>query len=139
MDDPFDALPELRRMAEQFDTASVSGRLGFNRVRRGDPVREVGFLLSFMQTAAGARVVAAGVQRFHRRLGRPTAFETGVSYFRPQPGELDDGACFAAVDEQADCGIVSDLHNLWCHVRNGRPPCWEPPPSCCRAGPAAAH
>lgn len=120
VDDPIAALALLRRMADRLDSAWVSEHLSFNRVQRGAHVNEAGFLLPPWQTAAGARVAAAGVQRFHRGLGRPTAFETGVNYFRPQPGELDDGAYFAAVAEQADCGIVLDLHNLWCNERNGR-------------------
>lgn len=122
VDDPIDALPLLRRMADRLDAPWVSEHLSFNRVQRGAQVHEAGFLLPPMQTAVGARVAAAGVRRFQRGLGRPTAFETGVNYFRPQPGELDDGAYFAAVAEQADCGIVLDLHNLWCNERNGRQP-----------------
>jgi uncharacterized protein len=122
VDDPIEALPLLRRMAERLDAPWVSEHLSFNRVRRGAQVHETGFLLPPSQTAAGARVAAAGVRRFRRALGRPTAFETGVNYFRPQPGEIDDGAYFAGVAAQADCGIVLDLHNLWCNERNGRQP-----------------
>ena len=45
-----------------------------------------------------------------------------ADYLRPRPGELGDGEFFAAVAEQADCGILLDLHNLWCNERDGRQP-----------------
>lgn len=120
VDDPIDPYPLLRSMTERLDPAWVSEHLSFNRVRRGDRYTEAGFLLPPLQTAAGARVAAAGVQRLSSALGRPAAFETGVNYFQPQPGELGDGEFFAAVAEQAGCGIVLDLHNLWCNELNGR-------------------
>jgi len=52
--------------------------------------------------------------------GVPIAFETGVSYLPPVPGEIPDGEFAAAVAEAADCGVVLDLHNLLCNERNGR-------------------
>jgi uncharacterized protein (UPF0276 family) len=125
VDDPIDPAPLLRRMADRLDAAWVSEHLSFNRVQRGARCVEAGFLLPPLQTVAGARVAAAGVQRFGAALGRPAAFETGVNYFQPRPGELDDGAFFRAVAEEADSGIVLDLHNLWCNERNGRQPMRE--------------
>ena len=43
-----------------------------------------------------------------------------MNYFRHPAGDLDDGEFFKAVAEQADSGILLDLHNLWCNERNGR-------------------
>src|SRR5262249_4345643 len=34
--------------------------------------------------------------------------------------EVPDGEFVAAVAEQAGCGILLDLHNVWCNARNGR-------------------
>ena len=33
---------------------------------------------------------------------------------------MPDGGFFRAVCTEADCGILLDLHNLWCNERNGR-------------------
>ena len=120
VDDPIDYVPLLRRMADRLQPAWVSEHLSFNRVHRGGRVTECGFLLPPRQTHAATRVAAANVRRYGRALGRPVAFETGVNYFRHPAGELDDGEFFKAVAEQADSGILLDLHNLWCNERNGR-------------------
>jgi uncharacterized protein len=119
VDDPMDHMPLLRRMADRLQPAWVSEHLSFNRVHRGGRATECGFLLPPPQTYAATRVAAANVRRYGRALGRPVAFETGVNYFRPA-GDLDDGKYFRAVAEQADSGILLDLHNLWCNERNGR-------------------
>jgi uncharacterized protein (UPF0276 family) len=119
VDDPIGHLPLLRQMADRIDPPWVSEHLSFNRVERGG-VQEAGFLLPPLQRPAGARVAAANLQRYRRALDRPVAFETGVNYFRPAADDLPEGEFFRAVAEQADCGILLDLHNLWCNERNGR-------------------
>ncbi len=43
-----------------------------------------------------------------------------MNYLRPRAGELHDGEFFAGVAQAANCGILLDLHNLWCNERNGR-------------------
>jgi uncharacterized protein len=39
---------------------------------------------------------------------------------QPAADQLDDGSFFAEVAEAADCGVLLDLHNLWCNEVNGR-------------------
>jgi uncharacterized protein len=60
------------------------------------------------------------VQRLRNELGVPLAVETGVNYLRPRRDELPDGEFMAALAEDADCGILLDLHNVYCNERNGR-------------------
>src|SRR5262249_25277596 len=119
-DDPTEYLPLLRHMADRLDPAWVSEHLSFNRVWRTDHVQEAGFLLPPPQHAAAARVAAANIRRYGQGLARPVAFETGVNYLRPEKDHMPDGAYFRAVAEEADCGILLDLHNLWCNERNRR-------------------
>jgi uncharacterized protein (UPF0276 family) len=119
-DDPVAYLPLLRRMVDRLDPAWVSEHLSFNRVMHGANVVEAGFLLPPVQSPAAARVAAQNIGRYSAALNRPFAFETGVNYLRPRDDELVDGQFFAAVAEHADCGILLDLHNLWCNERNGR-------------------
>jgi len=120
VDDPTEYLPLLRRMASRLEPAWISEHLSFNRVRRGEQVMECGFLLPPMQTSSAARVAARNLRRYATEVGYPIAFETGVNYFTPLATDLDDGCFFAEVAELADCGILLDLHNLWCNERNGR-------------------
>ena len=118
--DPVDHVPLLRHAVEMFDPAWVSEHLSVNRVTAAGGPEELGFLFPPRQSPGGVRVAAANVRRYGRALARPVAFETGVSYLRPDPGEIPEGPFFAAVAERADCGILLDLHNLWCNEVNGR-------------------
>jgi uncharacterized protein len=103
----------------------VSEHLSFNRVE--EMGREYGtlFLLPPIQTPDSVAVAARSIASMRGVVSVPVAFDTGVNYLRPQPGELSDGSFFAAVAEAADCGILLDLHNLWCNERNGRQPVLE--------------
>ena len=118
--DPVDAAPSLRSAVGLLRPVWVSEHLSFNRTCRGAAITDAGFLLPPRQCPAGVFAAADNIARYGRVTGCPVAFETGVNYLQPRVDELDDGAWFAHVAEQADCGILLDLHNLWCNQRNGR-------------------
>jgi len=118
--DPVEHVSLLRHAVDLLDPSWISEHLSFNRVERPSGVEEAGFLLPPRQTAASVRVAADNIEGFRQALGRPVAFETGVSYLRRRDDELDDASYFRAVAETADCGILLDLHNLWCNEVNGR-------------------
>lgn len=108
---------EQRRWAERLAAPWTSEHLSFNESKAG----AAGFLLPPRQSAAGVALAAGNIRNRAASLGaRPFAFETGVNYLAPQPGDLADGDFFAAVAEAADCLILLDLHNLWANERNGR-------------------
>lgn len=120
--------PDPRALAPFVETARalaspwVSEHLSFNRARRAGTVFNTGVLLPPVQTEEGVAAAVAHLRALQDALPVPVAFETGVSYLRPQPGEMTDGAFFAAVAEGADCSILLDLHNLWANERNRRQP-----------------
>lgn len=121
--EPSDAdLRNLAAIADELGSAWVSEHLSVNHVRLGDEIAATGLMLPPAQTPDSARLAAATIARCRRRLGRPFAFETGVNYLATRPGEMTDGAWWREVAESADCGIVLDLHNVWCNARNGRQP-----------------
>ena len=109
-------IPELRRWAERLDAPWTSEHLSFNETAAG----AAGFLLPPSQSAAGVSVAVANIAARKAALGRPFAFETGVNYLPPRPGEMEDGRYFAEVADRADCHILVDLHNLWANELNGR-------------------
>jgi uncharacterized protein (UPF0276 family) len=115
--------PELdafARLAADVNALWVSEHLSFNRFPEdGGPV-EAGFLLPPNQTEDSVRVAAHRIRAMQAVLSAPLAFETGVNYLRPRTGELSDGDFFRWVAEEADCGILLDLHNVWCNAKNGR-------------------
>lgn len=100
--------------------AWVSEHLSFNCTKNREKEFNTGFLLSPIQTPEAVEIAAANIEYLRDRLNVPFAFETGVNYLQPLPGEMTDGSFFSAVAETADCGILLDLHNLWCNEQNGR-------------------
>jgi uncharacterized protein (UPF0276 family) len=98
----------------------ASEHLSFNAIQTDDAVEQIGFLLPPRQTRAGVEVAARNIKRLASQLPVPIAFETGVNYLQPRVEELPDGQFFALVAEEAECGILLDLHNLWVNERNGR-------------------
>ncbi|MEO0014443.1 MAG: hypothetical protein RLZZ535_2832 [Cyanobacteriota bacterium] len=110
----------LIESVKKIKPAWVSEHLSFNRIRNKEREFNTGFLLPPIQTFEAVKIAADNINYLRDRLDIPFAFETGVNYLQPLPGEMTDGNFFAAVAETADCGILLDLHNLWCNEKNGR-------------------
>lgn len=110
---------------EVLDAPWASEHLSFSRVRDGDAEFDAGFLLPPIQSPEGVSLAARNIRGLTEQLPVRLAFETGVSYLQPLPGELTDGQFFGAVAQEADCGILLDLHNVWANERNGRQPVLE--------------
>lgn len=108
----------LAGLADELGSPWVSEHLSVG----GTPHQSAGFLMPPLQTEAGMETAVRNILMFRNGVGRPVAVETGVSYLRRQPFEMDDGAFVAGVAETADCGILLDLHNVYCNDRNGRFP-----------------
>jgi uncharacterized protein len=118
--DPLEHMAPLHNAIEVLNPAWISEHLSFNRVQRVAGIEEAGFLLPPRQSPATVRIASHNIGRYKLALKRAFAFETGVNYLQPHADDLDDGTFFAAVAEQAQCGILLDLHNLWCNELNGR-------------------
>jgi uncharacterized protein (UPF0276 family) len=121
-------LPDARHLEPLVETIECLGspwaseHLGFNAF--GDGVN-TGFLLPPLQTRAGVDAAVASVSRVAGALPVRFSIETGVNYLQPRRGFMSDGAFVATVAEEADCGILLDLHNLWANELNGRQPVRE--------------
>jgi uncharacterized protein (UPF0276 family) len=112
----------LAAISERLDAAWVSEHLSYNRVRTATGTASTALMLPPVQTVDSARIASAAITAYQSAVGRPFAFETGVNYLGLRAGDLSDGRWWREVAEQADCGIVLDLHNVWCNARNGRQP-----------------
>ncbi|WP_178346850.1 DUF692 domain-containing protein [Marivita hallyeonensis] len=106
----------LRETAQRLDSPWVSEHLSI----AGTPHRSAGFLLPPLQTDEGVATAVENIAAFRAGVGRPIAVETGVAYLKRKPFEMPDGEFLAQVAEQAQCGLLLDLHNLWCNHCNGR-------------------
>lgn len=103
----------------------ASEHLNFDHFATSTGTRFANFLLPAVQSPQTVTLAAGNVRAMRSVLGVPIAVETPVNYLRPYPGELSDGTFLRAVAEQADCGLLLDLHNLLCNQRNGRQPVLE--------------
>lgn len=98
----------------------VSEHLSFTRSGPRGNEHFAGFMLPPRQTAAGVHAAVGSIRALAEHLAYPFAVENGVSYLRPRSDEMTDGEFVAAVVDEADVGIVLDLHNLYANERNGR-------------------
>jgi uncharacterized protein (UPF0276 family) len=106
----------IRSLAERLDSPWVSEHLSMG----GTINHASGFFLPPLQTLAGVRQCVSNIREFQRAIGRPVAVETGASYLPRHACEMEDERFLSEVVESADCGILLDLHNLYCNHRNGR-------------------
>ncbi|OOG56235.1 hypothetical protein B0E48_08520 [Rhodanobacter sp. C03] len=120
VDDPVEYLAPLKSAIDLLDPVWISEHLSFNRTVCDGTCQEAGFLLPPRQSPAGVHQAVLNIEKYAQATKRPFAFETGVNYLQRRDDEIDDGAYFGAVAAQAECGIVLDLHNLWCNEKNGR-------------------
>jgi len=118
-------LPTFIETIEAMNALWASEHLSFNRAASKEGEFNAGFLLPPQQSEAAIRRAVENIRAIQSRLPVPFAFETGVNYLQPQAGDMEDGTFFAAIATDADCGILLDLHNLWCNERNGRQPIEE--------------
>ena len=115
-------VPPLLAMRDALNAPWISEHLAFNEAGGPGGTFPTGFLLPPYKTPAGVEAAIASIRSVSARLPVPFAIENGVSYLKPRPEEMADGAFLAAVAHGADCGIVLDLHNAWTNDRNGRQP-----------------
>lgn len=108
------------RSVELLEPVWVSEHLSFLRANGADGPYSTGFLLPPIQSLATVSLAVQNIRRFKSQLTVPFAFENGPNYLQPLTGELPDGEFLATIAEQADCGMLLDMHNLWCNHLNGR-------------------
>lgn len=100
----------------------VSEHLSFLRAASSAGSYPTGFLLPPLQSPETLRMAVENIRQFKSTLAVPFAFENGPNYLRPLPGEIPDGEFLARIADEADCGMLLDMHNLWCNHLNGRQP-----------------
>lgn len=106
----------VRETAERVGSPWVSEHLSV----AGTPHIAAGFLLPPLQTEEGLENATNNILSFAKGVQRPVAVETGVAYFRCKDFEMSDGEFLSRVAEAANCGLLLDLHNLFCNHMNGR-------------------
>lgn len=98
----------------------ASEHLSFNQTVIDGHQVEASLFLPPCPNQTGVDRAVSAINEYQKRLDVPFSIETGVNYLQPCAGELPDSVFTARVAIGADCGILLDLHNLWCNQINGR-------------------
>ncbi|HET6371782.1 MAG TPA: DUF692 domain-containing protein [Candidatus Polarisedimenticolia bacterium] len=114
--EPLDALylGRLARLVERVDPVIVSDHLCWSRIG-GHSSHD---LLPLPFTAESVQVTSANIRRVQDRLGRRILVENVSTYLRFSGSSLTEWEFVAAVAEEADCGILLDLNNVYVNARN---------------------
>lgn len=110
------SLALLARNIEALRSPWASEHLSFNTT----PEFHTGFFLPPRQTSEGVENAVNCIDRIQSACKVPIAVETGVNYLKPRSDEMPDGMFVSTIVERANCGILLDLHNLYCNQINGR-------------------
>jgi uncharacterized protein (UPF0276 family) len=109
-------LPLLRECVKNLRAPWASEHLAFNLTSDFF----TGFFLPPRQTEEGLLAYEAAIRKLVASVEVPFAFETGVNYLQPRSDEMIDGEFVAELARRAECGILLDLHNVYCNQLNGR-------------------
>jgi hypothetical protein len=90
--------------------------MGFNATHEF----QTGFFLPQHQTEEGVAVSVKNIRTLQQQLKVPIAIETGVNYLQMRKDEMPDGEFVRNIIEEADCGLLLDLHNVFTNEWNGR-------------------
>lgn len=114
--DPLDAgyLDELAKLADRTQARWVSDHLCWTGVDR-HPLHD---LVPLPYTEEAIRHVASRVRRVQDRLGRRIALENVSSYMSFESDAMTEWAFLAHVAEEADCGILLDVNNVFVSAHN---------------------
>ena len=114
--DPLDRdyLDDLANLAERTEARWVSDHLCWTGIA-GHPLHD---LLPLPYTEESIEHVSARVQAVQDRLGRRIVLENVSSYMSFATDALDEWTFLAHVAEEADCGILLDVNNVFVSAHN---------------------
>ncbi len=114
--DPLDSdfLTQLDRFLSRYEAPFHSDHLCFC----GIDGKKIPDLLPLPLTRAAARHAAARVREAQDRLKRPFAIENISYYLTPGAPEMAETDFLRGVLEEADCGLLLDVNNVYVNSRN---------------------
>ncbi len=111
-----DYLRELKALAKRIEPAWISDHLCWTGVGG----RNLHDLLPLPYTPEVARHVAARIREVQDFLEQPILMENVSSYMRFQSSTMTEWEFISTIAEQADCGILLDLNNIFVSAFNHR-------------------
>ncbi|HEY6395039.1 MAG TPA: DUF692 domain-containing protein [Candidatus Binataceae bacterium] len=111
-----DYLRRLRDLARRFEPAWISDHLCWTGVG-GYNLHD---LLPLPYTVEAVRHVASRIRRVQDFLGRPILLENVSSYMAFADSRMTEWDFIGAIAEEADCGILLDINNIFVSAFNHR-------------------
>jgi uncharacterized protein (UPF0276 family) len=121
--DPLDALylGRVRRLVDELDPAYVSDHICWTGIRgmHGHDLWPLPF------TEESLRHVVARVRQVQDVLGRRILLENASAYLEFQGSTIEEGTWIRGVLEEADCGLLLDVNNVYVCARNQGTDPWD--------------
>ncbi len=111
-----DYLRQLRELARRFEPAWISDHLCWTGVGG----RNLHDLLPLPYTEEALRHVVARIRNVQDELGRKILIENVSSYMAFADSTMTEWEFISAIAEEADCGILLDLNNIFVSAFNHR-------------------
>ncbi|MCY1079973.1 MNIO family bufferin maturase [Archangium lansingense] len=109
-----DYLSRLKALVERVDAPFFSDHLCYSRLR-GAYLHD---LLPLPFSEEAVEHVVPRVREVKERVGRPFLLENPSYYARMPGGTLDEAAFLRHVAEEADCGLLLDVNNVYVNAQN---------------------
>jgi hypothetical protein len=106
-------LRKLARLVERAQPAWFSEHVSFTTVHGWN----IGHLAPLPFTREAVDAVCRNARRWREAIGVPLLLEN-ITYMVNLPGELGEAQFLTEVVEQADCGLLLDLHNAYTNAVN---------------------
>lgn len=112
---PLDAgrVEKFARVAALADAVWISDHIAFTRTAEAD----LGHLNPVLPTCANAAIIADHARELSERCERQVLLENITSHLRLE-GEMSEPDFLNAICDQADCGLLFDVTNLFINSRN---------------------
>ncbi|HYN22447.1 MAG TPA: DUF692 family protein [Thermoanaerobaculia bacterium] len=113
-------LSQIEKWFRWFDFPWHSDHLAYNLAEHGIDEMNVGVTLPLPRDLATLEALAPRIAEVQRRLPIPFLLENNVYFFEMVGEELTDAEFLNAMCHATGCGLLLDLHNVYCNARNHR-------------------
>ena len=111
-------LEQMERWLERFPAPWYSDHLAFNLAEHGADELNAGVTIPLPRDHETLESLLPRVAEVRQRLGIPFLLENNVYFFDMPEAEMDDAGFLNALAERSGCGLLLDLHNVYCNARN---------------------
>jgi uncharacterized protein len=113
-------LDQMEKWFRWFGFPWHSEHLAYNLAEHGIDEMNVGVTLPLPRDLATLEALAPRIAEVQRRLPIPFLLENNVYFFEMPGEEMTDAEFLNALCHGTGCGLLLDLHNVYCNARNHR-------------------